>query len=290
MKLTRPLLLLFSSVAIVALSFSDSFTTISQAPAGFTGAPGENSCAQAGCHVGNSPIVNNSGLGGTIGTQGSNNFSQGAVAGTQYNIIISAGNDRNKYGFSLTSLDGDNNRTGTFLTVDASKADTSSINGRQYIGHVNATSTPSWAVKWVAPDPLPSEIKFFLAVNRANDDAASSGDQIVLNQYNLTSNGLVLEGTVGVEPINVDNATEVSMFPNPVQNDLNLIFTNNEFQNVKAEIYSINGQLIKVLMNEDLSSGSHDRSFNVANELQTGMYLVKMNMGDQQYFKKIMVQ
>lgn len=285
MKLTRPLLFLFTSVAIVALSFSDSFTNSAQPPTGYTGAPGDNACSQSGCHVGNS----GTNVDGIIALGGSG-IAGGVTAGTQYNITVNAGNGKNKYGFSLTALDGDNNGAGTFQVVTANNSVTATANGRSYISHLNASSTNAWAVKWTAPTPVPSDLKFYLAVNRANNDGASSGDQIVLNQYNVTSSGFQLEGAVGVEPINVDDATEVTMFPNPVVGDLNLIFSNNEYQNVKAEIYSINGQLIKVLMNEDLGSGSHDRSFNVSGELQTGMYLVKMNMGSQQYFKKIMVQ
>lgn len=283
--MTRPLLFLFTSVAIVALSFSDSFTNSAQPPTGYTGAPGDNACSQSGCHVGNS----GTNVDGIIALGGSG-IAGGVTAGTQYNITVNAGNGKNKYGFSLTALDGDNNGAGTFQVVTANNSVTATANGRSYISHLNASSTNAWAVKWTAPTPVPSDLKFYLAVNRANNDGASSGDQIVLNQYNVTSSGFQLEGAVGVEPINVDDATEVTMFPNPVVGDLNLIFSNNEYQNVKAEIYSINGQLIKVLMNEDLGSGSHDRSFNVSGELQTGMYLVKMNMGSQQYFKKIMVQ
>lgn len=285
MKLTRPLLFVFSSVAIVALSFSDSFTNSAQAPTGYTGAPGENSCSQSGCHTGNS----GTNVDGIV-SLGSTGISGGITAGTQYNITVNAGNGNNKYGFSLTALDGANSGAGTFQVVSANNTVTASANGRSYISHLNANSTNAWAVKWTAPDPVPSELKFYLAVNRANNDGGSSGDQIVLNQYNVTASGFQLEGTVGIAPMNIDDATEVTMFPNPVVGDLNLIFSNNEYQNVKAEIYNLNGQLIKELMNEDLSSGSHDRSFNVAGELQTGMYLVKMNMGDQQYFKKIMVQ
>lgn len=285
MKLTRPLLYLFSCASIVALSVSDSFTNSAQAPTGYTGAPGDNSCSQTGCHVGNS-TTNTAGL----ITLGGSSIAGGVTAGTSYNLTVNAGNGFNKYGFSLTALDGSNNGAGTFEVISANNSVVATANGRSYISHLNANSTNAWAVRWVAPSPVPSELKFYLAVNRANNDATNAGDQIVLNQYNVTANGFELEGAVGIEPINVDDATEVTMFPNPVQGDLNLIFTNSEFQNVKAEIYNLNGQLVKELMNEELSSGSHDRSFNVGGELNTGMYLVKMYMGEQSYFKKIMVQ
>lgn len=287
MKLTRPLLFIFSCVSIIALSFSNSFTNSAQAPTGFTGAPGEGSCSQTGCHVGNSgtniPNVLNLGSSGMI---------NGITPNTQYNLTITLGNNASKYGFSLTALDGSNNGAGTFQVTSANNSVTDTSNGRSYLSHLNATSFNAFAGKWTSPATIPSELKFYLAANRSNDDGTNAGDQIILNQYNFdfTSNTFVLEGTVGVEPINVDDATEVTMFPNPVQGDLNLIFTNGEFQNVKAEIYNLNGQLVKELMNEELSSGSHDRSFNVGGELNTGMYLVKMYMGEQSYFKKIMVQ
>lgn len=275
-------------IILVATS-SNVFTNITQAPTGHTGAPSESTCATSGCHTGNTPLFNSGVI--TMAPQPTTAFASGATANTDYNLFVNAGNAA-RYGFSLTAVDGNGDPAGTFTATNTNNTVVQTGGtGRSYISHKNANTTSAWAFRWTAPAVVPAEIFFYLAVNQANNDGANGGDQIHLKAYKLTSSGLVTFNTpIGIQPINADDAAEVNIFPNPVVDNLNLSFSVADNAVTTAEVYSVSGQLVKTLFTEDLSAGSFDRSYRLGGELSEGLYLVKLQMNEQVYFKKIMVQ
>lgn len=275
-------------IILVATS-SNVFTNIAQAPTGYTGAPSESTCATSGCHNSNTPLYNSGVV--TLAPQPSNALASGATANTDYNLFVNAGNAA-RYGFSLTAVDANGNPAGTFTATNTNNTVVQSGgSGRSYISHKNANTTSAWAFRWTAPATVPAEIYFYLAVNQANNDGSNGGDQIHLKAYKLTSTGLAAYTTpIGIQPINADDAAEVDIFPNPVVDNLNLSFSVADNAATTAEVYSVSGQLVKTLFTEDLSAGSFDRSYRLGGELSEGLYLVKLQMNEQVYFKKIMVQ
>ena len=67
--------LAFATALALALNPSFIYTNSLQAPAGHTGAPGEGTCANTGCHVGNAVITSGTFL--QLSTVGGNNLNTG---------------------------------------------------------------------------------------------------------------------------------------------------------------------------------------------------------------------
>lgn len=267
------------------------FTNSVQPPTGYTGAPGEQTCAAAGCHAGN-PTLNASDI--TLQAVGSPSLSSGYASSTQYSLAVNAGSSAS-YGFSLTAVDGNGSAIGTFaLTSPANTSLATGTANKQYVGHKNANSNNAWAFRWTSPATTTDSVFFYLAVNQANGNSATTGDNIRLRTYVATANsfGPYTTGNVGTGIQNLDALAngEITVFPNPVHDKLNLNFNLTETQNVVAGIYNLNGQLVKPLINEELSWGEHDRNFNVAGEMSTGIYIVKFTVGSSDFFKKIVVE
>lgn len=271
------------------------FTNIVQPPTGYTGAflsgsGNEPTCASAGCHDGNAQL--NSSL-ISLTSVGSPSLTGGYLADTIYNLAVNAGS-ASAYGFSLTAVTATGSPIGTFTLTSPSNTSLvtdSASNNKQYVGHKNANTTNAWTFKWNSPATNAEAAYFFLAVNQANNNGESTGDQIHLKAYSATSTGFA-PYTVGTGVQNIDGLQngEVSLFPNPVVEDVNISFTLAGTQPVTAAIFNLNGQLVKPLMDETLTWGTHDRTFAVGSDLSTGIYLVKFTVGDAQYFKKIVVE
>ncbi len=277
--------------AALLLGTHDLFTNTVQPPAGHAGAPGDQTCATAGCHAGNATL-NATDI--TLQGVGSPSLTSGYAASTEYNLAVNAGSAAT-YGFSLTAVDGNGDGIGTFaLTSPANTSLVAGANSRQYVGHKNANSNNAWTFKWTSPATTTDSVFFYLAVNQANGNGASSGDNIRLRTYvaTATSFGPYVAGGGGTSIQNLDALVDgkIAVFPNPVIDNLNLSFNLTQNQLVKAGIYNLNGQLVKPLMDEELTWGEHDRNFNVASEMSTGIYLVKFNVGGSDYFKKIVVE
>lgn len=299
MRSIKPLLFICSTVAIITLSLSDSFTNALAPPVGYTGAPGELTCAQTGCHSDGtlSEFVTDPNIGKLDVVQGGTTL----TAGTSYQLSFNNGTGSTAYGMSLVMLDADNNQAGSFEIAGANnthtRLDTNANNGRIYVGHNNASQggTPTQAArvfKWNAPATINGPIYVYASMNDANGNGLASGDNVFTVAYRWDNDGLTkLSGPVsGIKPLNADEASEVNIYPNPVKTDLSVFFSLEEHAEVTADIYNISGQLVKTLVNESLNPGSHGRSFQVAGELSTGMYLVQLNINEQVYFKKIMVE
>jgi len=289
MKRTRLLSFIFVGAAIL-IGSQNLYTTSTQPPAGFTGAPGEATCATVGCH--NSSAAQFSADFATLGGAGQNRLSDGMVANTQYTLTVNAGGNSGVpvYGFSITALDATGDSIGNFVLI-GSGATTSLLvaNGKQYVGHKNANSTVAWTFNWQSPATV-EPVFFYLVVNRANGDGGVSGDNVFTATYRADANGIAVVGPSSIQNIDALTDKSIMVFPNPISDRLNLSFNLANGSDVKADIYNLNGQLVKPLIEENLSFGSHDRSYNVAGELSTGIYLVKMTIDGADYFKKIVVE
>jgi aldose sugar dehydrogenase len=147
-------------------------------PAGFTGAPGEFTCAE--CHVPES-----AGTGQTTLTVPAT-----YVPGQTYQISVHHfSNDptRTRWGFELTALDDADTKAGDLHSTDnlTQVLDNSGPLGtRQYIEHTatgtfqGQTGGVNWTFNWTAPSIDVGRVTFYVAGNQANGDGNTSGDFI----------------------------------------------------------------------------------------------------------------
>jgi uncharacterized repeat protein (TIGR01451 family) len=181
---TKLILISFAATGLPFLVLSLSpFTQKSLAysagpPAGYTGAPGEFTCAE--CHVPESQ-----GSGQTTLTVPAN-----YVPGQTYQIAVHHINNdpsRVRWGFQLTALDDGDAKAGELQSTDSL---TQVLNnqgpggGKQYIEHTSLgtfygqTGGADWTFNWTAPSADVGRVTFYVAGNQANGDGNTSGDFI----------------------------------------------------------------------------------------------------------------
>lgn len=87
---------------------------------------------------------------------------------------------------------------------------------------------------------------------------------------------------------NSSEVAELNMFPNPADNNFNLIFVNENAADVTVEISNAIGQVVQK-ENYTGAKGVSAQNVDVA-KLQSGVYFVKINVGNKTSVKKLTIQ
>ncbi len=115
---------------------------------------------------------------------------------------------------------------------------------------------------------------------------------------NFTSSNLFVYNTGVNTSVASDKKTQIKFelkqnYPNPFNPSTKIEFSINESENVSIDIYNINGELVKTLLNESLSKGNHQVSWNgTTNDGQrvsSGAYFYKLNVGNVSTVKKMII-
>lgn len=75
-------------------------------------------------------------------------------------------------------------------------------------------------------------------------------------------------------------------YPNPFNPSTNIEFTLPKISKVVLKIYNVLGQEVATLVNQELSAGKYNYEFNAAN-LSSGMYIYRLQAGDNVFMKKM---
>src|SRR5262245_26582135 len=168
-----------------------------------TGAPGDQTCAQATCHVGTE--VNSNGNKIEVTFEGSANY----VPGQRQRITIRVTEPRNGatgvFGFQMTARlasNETNGQAGRFTTAEAntfvqcndgSPRDSAPLNGTcregqtvEFIQHAATKQTGEWVVDWTPPATDMGPVRFYVASNVANGNGQNTGDKIYTSNFTLT--------------------------------------------------------------------------------------------------------
>ena len=170
--------LFFASILFISLTSVTGNKSSSQAPTGYTGAPGEGNCG--GCH--------------TAGTySGQILFEMGEepitayIPGQTYTIVFTADFNAPRFGFTMTALDASDQPAGEFNILNTDNTSyVVTANNRQYVGHKNANSNKEWQFEWTAPASDVGNITFYYVINAANGNNSTSGDYVELGSTTLT--------------------------------------------------------------------------------------------------------
>ena len=99
--------------------------------------------------------------------------------------------------------------------------------------------------------------------------------------------------TTGIEDINIE-PFQFKCYPNPVYKSLTISIFLNSSNNVTIDILNINGQNVANLFNQILPSGKidihWDKTNNSGQQVNSGLYFIRLKMGKSYYVKKIIVQ
>lgn len=264
------------------------YTETAAPSAANTGAPGEQTCNQANCHVGAQVNLDPGKL--TINSVGTPSIANGYTPNTQYNLYVNLNSGTTRYGFQLTALDQNNNAAGTLSRTDVNKTELTTQGGRQYISHKNATSTAAWAFRWTAPATDIGAVTFYLTGCGANADNTASGDVIYRGRAVATTSGFSQLNLTGMKPINADEVQSLKIFPNPFREKLSIEYFLHDENRVTIALFDLSGKMVKQLDECIEIPGFHQRNFTFEEKLTAGIYLLRMTEGEKAYFKKLLAE
>jgi hypothetical protein len=279
----------FGTITLVLLTSGTKDIASSGAPIGSTGAPGELTCGKAGCHTGIDNVNNiNTGTGllSITSEQNITNY----VPGEIYTLTVALQEAGvNRFGFSLSVLDANNNKAGTLLVTDSLRTQIFEgglqFTGRQYMTYRMVGTNPYqpgkglWTFKWKAPDHDLGNITFYAAGISANNDATDKGDlvytQSLVSKYQ----------PVGIRSNEKGNFS-FTVFPNPVTDILNIKMNHVNHDHLSFKLYDIQGKFISDLKNSQTSISNETITFQMSN-FEPGIYLLKIQSSTFSETKKI---
>lgn len=254
---------------ILSLWYVNTALNPSNTPLGVTGAPGEKTCStQAGCHSG----------GTFTGTATIDGLPDVVEAGKTYNLTVTGTSATAKNGgFQLTCLDGTNTKSGTLIAGTTSQVPGLS-GGRQYARQIKAAayanSKISFPLSWTAPaTSANTDITFYASVLCANGANGQGGDNA------LSATRKVTFKTTATNDAALEKA--MTLFPNPVINELNITLTD-----APNATFTLSNQIGQAVIT---SKVNEKESFDVSN-LARGTYFAKIQVGDKQAVKKVVLQ
>lgn len=87
---------------------------------------------------------------------------------------------------------------------------------------------------------------------------------------------------------------QLKIFPNPFSDKTNFTFETDEMSKVVIDIFTLNGQKVKQVVNDDFPAGKHNVSWNARNEgnskVEPGVYVCRLTAGNKiEYTKQMLV-
>jgi thiol-disulfide isomerase/thioredoxin len=88
---------------------------------------------------------------------------------------------------------------------------------------------------------------------------------------------------------NAEFKSSLTVFPNPVNDNMEIRFSLNETTQMNVAIYNALGQQVQTVATENFPAGDHSLTVN-ATQLAAGMYFVRFQSGEEQTSRRFMVQ
>ncbi len=269
-----------AAVLILAVILTGASFYSTGAPSRRTGAPGDFTCADSGCHAGN-------GLNSSTGSIAFVAPSEYAPS-TPVNFVLQTQRPgAQAFGFSITARDAFNHAIGSWEIIPGSGTALSE-NGLDptHVTHDQAARVfdeHQWNLRWIPPNMDAGVVTFYAATNTANGNGNQLGDFIF-----TTSHQLSFASGVDVEQFEIPQRIAIqSAFPNPAHESITLSLDSFLAETVSIEFFDMSGRLVKELQrsirpgsNElmietrDLSPGAHVYRVVAAGHTASGSILI----------------
>lgn len=284
---------LFVTLAIPLLFVNFTYIKVAGAHPGATGAPGDGSCADKGCHTGN-VIKDDNTVNSLLFPTADSTY----VPGQTYSITIKVKNPGiQRFGFQVVSLwDANNNNAGTLKVKETTRTQllTHKLSGssdiRYEITHKQdgtpamSTGNTEWTFNWTAPATAQGTITMYYATNSTNNDGANSGDNIRLSKFQLKPAG----------PSGIDeyiNKNDVTTYYDRDESVLHLQYTLKKQCGVKISVMDGIGQQIYIHDKTELKSpGFVSEKFALPAHVSSGIYFVTLHYENKSVTKKIFIR
>jgi hypothetical protein len=276
-------------IAFQLLLSSSIIIKLAGAHEGSTGAPGEKTCAQSGCHA--DATVSPGTLVNTLTFNGGDSvYTPGATYPVK--IQVSKANIK-RFGFQVTVLkSSDNSYVGSLIVTDATR--TQLQNGispnasRKYITHKSAgaaavsTGLGEWTFNWKAPDTDVGAVKFYYATNATNMNNQNTGDQVFLSSFEVKP-----KTATGVEEKSKEEFFNVYYSTNSKQ--LLVSYDRVPTGKAKVELRNMEGQLIQSTELNNSGTSAQNVGIDLESAISSGVYLVTYRVGNTMLSRKIYI-
>lgn len=280
------------AVVIVSCFFVDfTYRKVSGAHPGSTGAPGDNTCAESGCHTGNIVITNDTVVNSLIFPAPDSTY----IPGQTYLVklkVNSPGIER--FGFAISALkDVNNSNIGTFTITQSTRTHiithTVGLDTRYEVTH-SSIGTPAapigeneWEFNWKAPSTNVGNITFYYATNSTNNNGYKSGDQIRTSTFKLKPNSSAsISEFVEEKNVNAYYTSET--------NQIILNYYLKHDKKVTIKVYDNIGREFFCSANIFKISGEKQEKINLEKNLSGGIYYLSILIDNKTVTKKIIVQ
>jgi hypothetical protein len=293
MKVRPHVILLLVTAAIAGAGFTV-FKTSGAHP-GSTGAPGDLTCAQSGCHTDAKVTADD----GTVNTLLFSTPDSTYKPGETYTLTLQVQLPSiQKFGFELLALkDSTNSNVGTLGALETSRTQLINHFGpsndlRYSMTHKTAgtmTSTSGaiqWKMKWTAPPADAGTITFWYATNCTNNNGFATGDKLFLSHFTIHPEATVDTSTTGIASLRHDGlqvrafrdggAQYVEIGSGPVSGA------------ARVSIYDISGRLL-LEKNTELMAGEK-RTIRLPEGCCAGTCLLKLCTDGAEFRKKIILE
>ncbi len=257
-------LIVLSTGAFLWMSNSGGRATV--AGEGNTGAPGENGTTCATCH---------SSGGGTV-TLSIEVLDASGEAVSDYRpgethtvtVSLSSSGSPSAYGFQAVALLNSNDSNAGSIT-SGSNSQTGTVNSRTYVEQAGPSSSSDFSFTWTAPAAGSGSVTFYASGNAVDGDGSTGGDGADVSFVTLN------EG-FNTSLTELENEAGFSIFPNPVQGDLNVRPAEGTSGLYQAMITDMAGRQIRSTT-VDFNAGTATLS---VSDLPEGNYNLTINNGD----------
>ncbi|MGB1317756.1 MAG: choice-of-anchor V domain-containing protein, partial [Flavobacteriales bacterium] len=238
-----------------------------------TGAPGENNCTQ--CHSGS--VLDGSNENEFTLVDASFNAVQAYVPGETYTATLQLSSNPAKKGFSSTTLDNASNSQAGSL-VGASNGGTQQFQNttmtREYVSHTvtsNTNAVSLWLWTWTAPTNDVGSVTFYVSSNVANDDGATSADQIYLSEH-------VIASSVGIRE-DIANTADFKASYSVIENNVVVEFSSLVVADMYFNLVDLSGKSVYTNYLNKSSVGHNQQKVSLP-AIDNGIYMVNFFVGN----------
>jgi hypothetical protein len=181
-----------------------------------------------------------------------------------------------KFGFSLTKS------AGTFAIENGDNTAQIAIGGyatHTTDGTMSLDGDIGWSILWTAPTS--GTVNFQAYINATNNNGSDGGDMIYGKQLSISPIATGL-------PAVLSNAG-VHIFPNPANDIINLQYELKASSEISIKLIDLSGKHVATLFEGSQSQGKQELNLRTA-ELNKGIYLLQMNVGNELVTRKVIVQ
>ena len=238
-------------------------------PTGKTGAPGEETCYTAGCHLLDELNPPNASI-DIVFNNGANSYKPDTV----YDVSLTVTDSSMKiFGFQMTALDSNNLRMGDFVILDSLNTYIQLAGAREYVSHYGASNPNNvgagfftWQFQWIAPSVNVGPIRLYAAGVSADSPISAPAGNV-----HTTSLSVFQATTVGFSKY-PPKEHKLTVFPNPADQYIRFIFNDNQWVVDQVMLYSITGQISFRYSGEQIQEQGIDVS-----AVPSGSYLIKVS-------------